>query len=165
VSSATFTGVTTFDTVIFDLVNYNMVEIRMSVYFSTTGLRVMSSQVIDTAGIVSSPSETGWQVYQAGTSANFSGTGANIINNTEIISNNVGGFIVVVRLTGNQGLAQACRNHWEWTATGCYAGLGASTTFGRATIYNPTPVVINRMRFNVSGGTMTGKYSIINYSS
>jgi len=164
-SSGSFSGVSSFDTVAFDLVNYNMVEIRMTVYFSTTGLRVMSSQLVDTAGNASSPAESGWQVFAGGTTANYSGTGANIINNTEIIGNAVGGFIVVVRVIGNMGLAQNLRNHWEWTATGCYAGLGASTTFGRAMIQNPTPVVINRVRFNLSGGTMTGKYSIFQYNT
>ena len=164
-SSGSFSGVSSFDTVAFDLVNYNVVEITMSVYFSTTNLRVMSSQLVDTAGTASSPSESGWQVFAGGTSANYNGTGANIINNTEIIGNAVGGFIVVVRVIGNMGLAQNLRNHWEWTATGCYASLGASTTFGRAMIQNPIPVVINRVRFNLGGGTMTGKYSIFQYNT
>ena len=164
-SVGTFTGVTSFDTIPFDLVTYNLVEITMSVYFSTTNQRILSTQLLDTASTVWSASETGWQVYQAGTSANFSGTGTNIINSNEIIGNAVGGFYSVIRLTGNQGLTQACRNHWDWTTVGCYQGLGASTTFGRATIYNTTWATINRMRFNLSGGTMTGKYSIRHYNN
>jgi hypothetical protein len=164
-SSGSFSGVTSFDTVAFDLVNYNMVEIRMTVYFSTTNLRVMSSQLVDTAGTASSPAESGWQMFAGATTATAAGTGANIMNNTEIIGNTVGGFIVVIRIIGNMGLAQNLRNHWEWTTTGCYASVGASTTFGRAMIQNPTPVTINRMRFNLSGGTMTGKYSIFQYNT
>lgn len=164
-SSGSFSGVSTFDTVAFDLVNYNMVEIRMTMYFSTQNLRIMSSQLLDTAGTVYSGSETGWQVWAAGTSATFSGTGANIMNNTEIIGNAVGGFYSVIRLTGNQGLSQQLRNHWDWTTVGCYAALGASTTLGRAVIYNTSFVTMNRMRFNLSGGTMTGKYSIFQYNT
>ena len=164
-SVGTFTGVTSFDTIPFDLVTYNLVEITMSVYFSTTNARVLSSQLVDTAGTASSPAESGWQLFAGATTATASGTGGNIINSTEIISNLVGGFIVVIRIIGNMGLAQNLRNHWEWTATGCYQGVGASTTFGRAMIQNPTPVTINRMRFNLSGGTMTGKYSIRHYNN
>jgi hypothetical protein len=163
ISSGTFTGVTTFDTVTFDLVNYNIVEIRMTMYFSTTNQRVMSSQLLDTGGTVYNSTEDGWQVYKSG--QNATGTGANIMNNTEIIGNAVGGYYSVIRLTGNQGLSQGVRNHWDWTTVGCYAGLGAATTFGRAAVYNTSFVTMNRMRFNLSGGTMTGKYSIINYSS
>jgi hypothetical protein len=165
ISSGTFTGVTTFDTVTFDLVNFNVVEIRMTVFFSTTNQRVMSSQLLDTAGTVYSGTETGWQVFAAATGANFAGTGANIMNNTETIDNAVGGFIVVIRLIGAMGISGGIRNHWDWSTTGCYSALGASTTFGRAAIYNYGGATMNRMRFNLSGGTMTGKYSIINYSS
>jgi hypothetical protein len=164
-SSGTFTGVTSFDTVAFDLVNYNMVEIRLTVYFSTTNLRVLSTQLLDTASTVWSASETGWQTWFSASTAAASGTGTNIMPNTEIIGNAVGGFYSVIRLTGNQGLTQACRNHWDWSTVGCYAAVGATNTFGRATIYNTTWATINRMRFNLSGGTMTGKYSIFQYNT
>jgi hypothetical protein len=164
-SVGTFTGVTSFDTVAFDLVNYNMVEIRLTVYFSTTNQRVLSTQLLDTASTVWSASETGWQTWLAASTAAASGTGTNIMPNTEIIGSSVGGFYSVIRLTGNQGLTQACRNHWDWSTVGCYAGVGATNTFGRATIYNTTWATINRMRFNLSGGTMTGKYSIFQYNS
>ena len=165
ISSGTFTGVTTFDTVTFDLVNYNIVEIRMTMYFSTTNQRVMSSQLLDTAGTVYTANESGWQMFFGASTATASGTGANIMNNTEIISNNMGPSYSVIRLTGNQGLSQSLRNHWDWTTVGCYSYTGASTTLGRASVYNTSFVTMNRMRFNLSGGTMTGKYSIINYSS
>ena len=165
ISSGTFTGVTTFDTLTFDLVNYNMVEIRMTMYFSTTNLRVMSSQLLDTAGTVYTANESGWQVFLASSTASYSGVLANIMNNTEIVGSGVGASYSVIRLTGNQGLSQSTRNHWDWTTVGCYAGTGSTTTLGRAAVYNPSFVTMNRMRFNLSGGTMTGKYSIINYSS
>lgn len=165
ISSGTFTGVTTFDTLTFDLVNYNVVEIRMTMYFSTTNSRVMSSQLLDTAGTVYTANESGWQVFLASSTASVSGVLANIMNNTEIVGSGVGGFYSVIRLTGNQGLSQSTRNHWDWTTVGCYAGTGSTTTLGRAVVYNPSFVTMNRMRFNLSGGTMTGKYSIINYSS
>jgi hypothetical protein len=164
-SSGTFTGVTSFDTVTFDLLNYNVAEIRMTVYFNTTNQRIMSSQLLDTGGTVFTATESGWQMFSSGTTAAASGTGAYIINNTETVNNGVGGFIVVIRLIGNMGLSGSTRNHWEWTTTGCYAGTGASTTYGRATPYNLSGTTFNRMRFNLSGGTMTGKYSIINYST
>jgi hypothetical protein len=165
ISSGTFTGVTTFDTVTFDLVNYNIAEIRMTVYFNTTNQKIMSSYLLDTVGTVYSATESGWQMfYGTGGVAAF-GTGAYILNNTEIAGNGVGGFIVVIRVIGNMGISGAVRNHWEWTTTGCYAGIGASTTYGRATPYNSSGATMNRMRFNLSGGTMTGKYSIINYST
>jgi hypothetical protein len=165
ISSGTFTGVTTFDTVTFDLVNYNVAEIRMTVYFNTTNQKIMSSQLLDTVGTVYSATESGWQMfYGTGGVAAF-GTGAYILNNTEIAGNGVGGFIVVIRVIGNMGISGGVRNHWEWTTTGCYAGIGASTTYGRATPYNSSGATMNRMRFNLSGGTMTGKYSIINYST
>ena len=164
-SSGTFTGVTSFDTVTFDLVNYNVVEIRMTVYFSTQNSRIMSSQLLDTGSTVYSANESGWQMFSSGTTASVAGSGAYILNNTEIVSVGVGGFIVVIRLIGAMGISGTIRNHWEWTTTGCYAGTGASTTYGRAAIYNSSGATINRMRFNLSGGTMTGKYSIINYST
>jgi hypothetical protein len=165
ISSGTFTGVTSFDTVTFDLVNYNIAEIRMTVYFNTTNQKIMSSQLLDTVGTVYSATESGWQMfYGTGGVAAF-GTGAYILNNTETAGNGVGGFIVVIRLIGNMGISGAVRNHWEWTTTGCYSGIGASTTYGRATPYNSSGATMNRMRFNLSGGTMTGKYSIINYST
>ena len=165
ISSGTFTGVTSFDTVTFDLVNYNVVEIRMTVYFSTQNSRIMSSQLLDTGSTVYSANESGWQMFSSGTTASVAGSGAYILNNTEIVSVGVGGFIVVIRLIGAMGISGTIRNHWEWTTTGCYAGTGASTTYGRAAIYNSSGATINRMRFNLSGGTMTGKYSIINYST
>ena len=164
-SSGTFTGVTSFDTVTFDLVNYNVVEIRMTVYFNTTNQRIMSSQLLDTGGTVYSATESGWQMFYSTGGVAASGAGAYILNNTEIAGNGVGGFIVVIRLIGNMGISGSVRNHWEWTTTGCYAGIGASTTYGRATPYNSSGATMNRMRFNLSGGTMTGKYSIINYST
>lgn len=165
ISSGTFTGVTTFDTVTFDLVNYNIAEIRMTVYFNTTNQRIMSSQLLDTGGTVFTATESGWQMFYNTGGVAASGTGAYILNNTETANNGVGGFIVVIRLIGNMGLSGSTRNHWEWTTTGCYAGIGASTTYGRATPYNLSGTTFNRMRFNLSGGTMTGKYSIINYST
>jgi hypothetical protein len=165
ISSGTFTGVTSFDTVTFDLVNYNIAEIRMTVYFNTTNQRIMSSQLLDTGGTVYSATESGWQMFYGTGGVAASGSGAYILNNTETANNGVGGFIVVIRLIGNMGISGSVRNHWEWTTTGCYAGIGASTTYGRAAAYNTSGVTINRMRFNLSGGTMTGKYSIINYST
>ena len=165
ISSGTFTGVTSFDTVTFDLVNYNIAEIRMTVYFNTTNQRIMSSQLLDTGGTVYSATESGWQMFYGTGGVAASGSGAYILNNTEIAGNGVGGFIVVIRLIGNMGLSGSVRNHWEWTTTGCYANIGASTTYGRATPYNTSGATMNRMRFNLSGGTMTGKYSIINYST
>jgi hypothetical protein len=164
-SSGTFTGVTSFDTVTFDLVNYNVVEIRMTVYFNTTNQKIMSSQLLDTGGTVYSANESGWQMFYGTGGVAASGSGAYILNNTEIAGNLVGGYIVVIRLIGNMGISGGVRNHWEWTTTGCYAGTGASTTYGRATPYNTSGATMNRMRFNLSGGTMTGKYSIINYST
>ena len=162
VSSATFSAVSTFDTATFDLVNYNVVEIRMTVYFNTTNAKILSTQLLDTGGTAYTANESGWQAWTSGTAAAAAGTGANIMPNTELA---VGGCIVVIRLLGNMGVATTLRNNWEWLTVGCYAGLGNVSVLGRATVYNTTPVTMNRIRFNLSGGTMTGKYSIINYSS
>jgi len=166
-SIGTFTGVTSFDTAAFDLVNYNVVEIRLTFYLThSSSFMTLSTQMLDTAGTVYTPTETGWQCWAAASTSSTSGTGANIMGaGVTRIADLVGGYTAVIRLNGNMALAQSLRNHLEWSAVGCYAGIGASLVLGRAMYQNATPVTMNRLRFNMSAGTITGKYSILQYNS
>jgi hypothetical protein len=166
-SVGSFNSVTSFDTIIFDLVTYNVVEIRMTFYFSHTSSGfTMSAQMLDTGGTAYTPTETGWQAWAvAGTSA-ASGTGAYIFGSgVTRIQENVGGYTAVIRLTGNMGLAQSVRNHLEWASVGCYASIGASLVLGRCMYQNASPVTMNRLRFAINAGTITGKYSILQYNT
>jgi hypothetical protein len=166
-SVGTFTGVTTFDTIPFDLTTYNVVEIRLTFYLThSSSFMTLSTQMLDTAGTVYTPTETGWQCWAAASTSSTSGTGANIMGaGVTRIADLVGGYTAVIRLNGNMALAQSLRNHLEWSAVGCYAGIGASLVLGRAMYQNATPVTMNRLRFNMSAGTITGKYSILQYNS
>lgn len=159
----TFTAVTSFDAGGFDLVNFNNVEIRVIPYFNTTGSGQVTIQALDTSGTVYSPGEYSWQVFRGTTSATYAGSAsALVIPNTELATNGVGPFICIIRITGQNGLTGSQRFHVEWDSTGCYAGVGASQTIGRC-YFATTNIQINRIRFNLSAGTMTGKYSLVHY--
>lgn len=162
-----FSAVSTFDTIPFDLVNYNVVEIRMTFYFSHTASGfTMSAQMLDTAGTVYTPTETGWQAWAAAGTSSASGTGANIFGaGITRIQEFVGGYTAIIRLTGNMALAQSVRNHLEWSAVGCYASVGASLVLGRCMYQNTSFVTMNRLRFTMNAGTITGKYSILHYNN
>ena len=159
----TFTAVTSFDAGAFDLVNFNNVEIRVIPYFNTTNSGQVTIQALDTSGTVYSPGEYSWQVFRGTTSATYAGSAsALVIPNTELATNGVGPFICIIRITGQNGLTGSQRFHVEWDSTGCYAGVGASQTIGRC-YFATTNIQINRIRFNLSAGTMTGKYSLVHY--
>jgi hypothetical protein len=166
-SVGTFTGMTSFDTAAFDLVTYNVVEIRLTFYSThSSSFMTLSTQMLDTGGTVYTPTETGWQAWAAAGTSSASGTGAYIFGTgVTRIAEFVGGYTSVIRLTGNMALAQSVRNHLEWSSVGCYAGIGSSLVLGRAMYQNATPVTMNRLRFSISGGTITGKYSILQYNS
>jgi hypothetical protein len=161
-----FSAVTTFDAGLFDLSNFNQVEIRVTVGFNTTNNQNVAIQALDTAGTLYSLSENTYQIWKNGAPSTFaSGSSSTVVPNTEILSNNVGPFIIVVRVITTSGYynGSLSRSHFEWDSTGCYAGIGASTTIGRGVIYMTSTNLLNRVRFNLSGGTMTGKYSIVHY--
>jgi len=159
-----FSAVTSFDAGNFDLVNFNNVEIRVIPYFSTTNNQNVTIQALDTAGTVYNPSEATWQGWRGSSSASYGSgsTSSTVIPNTELASNLVGPYICVVRITGLNGLTGTQRFHVEWDSTGCYAGAGATQVIGRC-YFAATNIQINRIRFNLSGGTMTGKYSMVHY--
>jgi len=159
----TFTAVTSFDAGNFDLVNFNNVEIRVIPYFNTSNFQNVTIQALDTNGTVYNPNEYSWQGWRGTASATYaSSASAVVIPITELATNGVGPSICVVRITGLNGLTGAQRFHVEWDSTGCYAGVGATQVIGRC-YFGTTNIQINRIRFNLSGGTMTGKYSMVHY--
>jgi hypothetical protein len=129
-----------------------VVEIRLTFYLThSSSFMTLSTQMLDTAGTVYTPTETGWQCWAAASTSSTSGTGANIMGaGVTRIGDLVGGYTAVIRLNGNMALAQSVRNHLEWSTVGCYAGIGASLVLGRAMYQNATPVTMNRLRFNMS---------------
>jgi len=158
-----FSAVTTFDAGNFDLVNFNNVEIRVIPYFNTTNSGQVTIQALDTSGTVYNPAEMSWQGWRGTASATYSGSSSTtVIPVTELASNLVGPYICVVRITGLNGLTGTQRFHVEWDSTGCYAGVGATQVIGRC-YFATTNIQINRIRFNLSLGTMTGKYSMVHY--
>lgn len=159
-----FSGVTTFDTTSFDLTNFNSVEIRVVFSFNTVSQNV-AIQALDAAGTVLSAQESGYQSWRNASTALTSGTTAVVIPATETIANLVGSFLAVIKINTPNSFysGSSTRVHAEWDSVGCYAGQGATTTLGRCVFYVTTTNFVNRIRFNLSSGTMTGKYSIVHY--
>ena len=158
-----FNGVTSFDAGNFDLVNFNNVEIRVIPAFNTTNSGALQIQALDTAGTVYGAAEAGYVVWQGNRSTAFAyGGSATVFGNTEIITNGVGPYICIVRITSINAYTGSQRFHVQWTSTGCWAGTGAATDTGQC-FFATTNIQLNRIRFNLTAGTMTGKYSIVHY--
>jgi len=158
-----FNGVTSFDAGNFDLVNFNNVEIRVIPAFNTTNSGALQIQALDTAGTVYGAAEAGYVVWQGNRSTAFAyGGSATVFGNTELITNGVGPYICIVRITSINAYTGSQRFHVQWTSTGCWAGTGAATDTGQC-FFATTNIQLNRIRFNLTAGTMTGKYSIVHY--
>ena len=159
VNYVTFTGVTTFDTLAFDLTNYNTVEIRVNNTFSATG-GTLQIQALDVNGTLTSAQEAGYTVWNGNRSTAYTyGGSASIVPYTE--TGSVGAYDCIVRINGTYGNG-GYRFHVYWVTTGCYAMIGAATDTGQCFFY--TGAMINKIRFNVvTTGNTTGRYSCVHY--
>jgi hypothetical protein len=160
-NSVSFSGVNTFDTLAFDIINFNSVEVRLEPYF--TGQNgALQIQALDTSGALVAAGEPGYTVWNGNRSTAYTyGGSATIVPATEI--NIVGAYLCNVRITGSAGYGTNCRYHVKWTTTGCFYGVGAATDEGQCYFYSGNGLTINKIRFNVTTGTMTGKYSCVHY--
>ena len=157
-----FSASTSFDTVGFDLVNFNTVEIRAEIYSSATGGAVQI-QALDTSGTVYTAGEQGYVVWQGNRSTAYSyGGTATIVPNTETTV--VGPAMALIKICGVSMTGQSGSQRYRvwWCVSSCWAGVGECTDTGQAWFYSS--VTINRIRFNaVTTGNMTGKYSLTHY--
>jgi hypothetical protein len=157
--AASGSGASSYTIGTWDITNYNSVEIRINWTRNGTSGGTMTFSFKDSANNSRSVQEAYTNCVTPTGATTGSGAGAILASNSEAAANSYGALIRIWSVnTGGTG----GRYHYEFTAVGCYASVGATRNYGGGYV-TVSSGTINQLVLATSAGTFEYKSSVTCY--